>query len=184
MSSKKANPQLVDDTHLFRESVKDVNQIRHGKILVNRKRPKPEPYQTEMDQREVVRSLLKDTRYPDLQDGEELWFMRPGLQRATMRRLRSGQFAIESELDLHGQTVLDAQESLAQFLKQAQLRGSRCVRIIHGKGLGSPGRRPILRAKVNRWLQRRDEVLAFCSAQPEHGGTGAAYVLLKKSTSR
>ena len=106
--------------------------------------------------------------------------MRGGLQQRVLRKLRRGQFAIEAELDLHGYIVPEAREALAVFLRDAQLTGKRCVRIIHGKGLGAEGRLPVLKIKVNSWLRQKDQVLAFCSTRPQDGGTGAVYVLLKK----
>jgi len=112
--------------------------------------------------------------------GEELLHVRPGLQQTVIRKLRRGQYAIEAELDLHGATVTQAREAVDEFLGAARERGKRCVRIIHGKGHSSVGKMPVLKGKVNSWLRQKDEVLAFCSARPNDGGTGAVYVLLKR----
>jgi DNA-nicking Smr family endonuclease len=107
-------------------------------------------------------------------------FLRPGVQRRLLTRLRRGHFSIEAELDLHGMTTAVAHHELGQFLRHAKIRGIRCVRIIHGKGLRSPNGRSVLKAKVERWLRLRDEIVAFTSARPVDGGTGAIYVLLKR----
>jgi DNA-nicking Smr family endonuclease len=107
-------------------------------------------------------------------------YARPGLQRTVMRRLRRGDYRIGAELDLHGMTADAARGELARFLREAIGRELRCVRIIHGKGLGSEGRGPVLKPRVARWLRQRDDVLAYCSARPADGGTGALYVLLRR----
>lgn len=78
-------------------------------------------------------------------------------------------------------TKAEAQEQLNDFVLQARARGIHCIRIIHGKGYGSSNKGPVIKPLVNRWLQRRAEVLAFCSARPVDGGTGAVYVLLKSN---
>ena len=98
-----------------------------------------------------------------------------------MRKLRRGQYAIEAQLDLHGNTVPEARERVSTFLRDMQTQGKRCVRIIHGKGKSSEGKLPVLKGKVNAWLQQWDQVLAFCSARPNDGGTGAIYVLLRSN---
>jgi len=116
----------------------------------------------------------------DLETGEELLFSRTGLQNRVLRRLRRGEYAIEAELDLHGLTRLEARQALSEFLHDCRARGCRCVRIIHGKGRGSQGKRPVLKQYVDHWLRQVDAVLAYCSAIPAHGGTGAIYVLLKR----
>jgi DNA-nicking Smr family endonuclease len=116
----------------------------------------------------------------EIETGEEMLFMRSGLQHGLMRKLRRGQFAIGAELDLHGLTVALAREALAGFLSACQAANVRCVRIVHGKGRSSPGKRPVLKGRLHGWLQHIDDVLAFCSARPCDGGTGAIYVLLRR----
>ena len=93
--------------------------------------------------------------------------------------MRKGQYAIRSELDLHGLTTTQAKRDLVIFLHQCRLRGERCVRIIHGKGYNSPNRRAILKSRLNVWLRQCEDVMAFCSAPVKDGGTGAVYVLLR-----
>jgi DNA-nicking Smr family endonuclease len=116
----------------------------------------------------------------DIVTGEELFFTRTGIQNNVLRKLKRGQFSIEEELDLHGKTSAEAKILVAEFLLYCTQTNLRVVRIIHGKGRGSFNKQPVLKFKVNHWLQQRDEVLAFCSARQVDGGTGAIYVLLKR----
>lgn len=120
-----------------------------------------------------------DTPWQDA--GEELEFRQPGVQLAVMRKLRRGQLACQAELDLHGLSLAQARQQLSAFLAQVSARGLRCVRVIHGKGLRSSPRGPVLKPNVARWLQQRQEILAYCSARPVDGGSGALYVLLRKN---
>ena len=170
-----------DETSLFKRAVPGVRPIAQDRKPPSKKRPKPIPRKTIEDNQAVMQSLLSDEWEPgEVESGEELSFCRSGLQRSAFKKLRTGKFVVEGELDLHGQTVAEAREHIAGFIHEARMRGLRCVRIIHGKGLTSPNKLPVLKNKVNHWLQQKDEVLAFCSAQPVDGGTGAVYVLLKK----
>jgi DNA-nicking Smr family endonuclease len=111
--------------------------------------------------------------------GDELTYRRGGVQDAVMRRLRRGHYRVESELDLHGLTVPEAKQELRDFLARCIARQQRCVRIIHGKGLGSGPRGPVIKQAVNVILRRTEHVVAFCSARQVDGGTGAIYVLLQ-----
>ncbi len=111
--------------------------------------------------------------------GEVLFFARAGVQRSVVRKLRRGGFRPEGDLDLHGHTQAQARDALGRFLDGALERGARCVRVVHGKGYSSP-RGPVIKGCVDRWLRQCPEVVAFCSAQPADGGTGAVYVLLRR----
>jgi len=171
-----------DERDLFRKAVGKIRPVKQDKVHPHRKRRKPVPDQTLRDRREVMNSLLSDEYEPaDVETGDELLYTRPGLQLSVIRKLRRGQYAIEAELDLHGATVVQAREAVDSFLKNARDRDKRVVRIIHGKGRSSEGKMPVLKGKVNSWLRQKDEVLAFCSARPNDGGTGAVYVLLKRA---
>lgn len=170
-----------DDPGLFRKAAAGVRPIKQDRRGPHRTRRKPVPQQRQQDERDVVAQLLSDEYQPDIETGEELLFVRPGLQQRLIRQFRRGQYAIEGQLDLHGHTVPEAREALARFLRHSRNAGWRCVRVIHGKGLGAAGKLPVLKVKVNSWLRQKDEVLAFCSARPQDGGTGAVYVLLKKA---
>ena len=176
------NPELPeDDRALFKASVGPVRPVPHDRIEPDLPRPPARAKFRERDEQDVLVDMLSDGFDPgDLETGEELWFARRGLQHRTLKRLRRGQFALQAECDLHGLTVVEARQALSVFLKECLARGHLCVRVIHGKGLGSHQRIPILKGKVGGWLAQRDEVLAFCSARTVDGGTGAVYVLLKK----
>jgi DNA-nicking Smr family endonuclease len=114
-----------------------------------------------------------------LEGGDEAQFLRPGVARQTLRDLRRGRWVIEAELDLHGGTRDAARIWLVDFLAECRRRDRRIVRIIHGRGLGSPGKTGVLKTLVRGWLAQRDEVLAYCQAKPHDGGEGALLVLLK-----
>lgn len=171
-----------DDLDLFRTEMDGIRPVAQDKVSVKRPRPRPVPRQTRRDEAEVIDLLLADAVDLDtIETGDELVYSRPGIRRFTLRRLRRGEFAVSAELDLHGHTAAAAQAALARFLSESRRLNQTCVRIIHGKGLRSPGKKPVLKAKIYRWLSRRDEVLAFASARPMDGGTGAVYVLLKRT---
>lgn len=170
-----------DDIQLFRSSVGEVKPVIHDRIIPTRRAISPRPVFREMDEAEALRDMLSEHFDPtDMETGDELLYVRPGLQHRTLRKLRRGMFTVDAELDLHGMTVPIARNAIAGFLHECQRRRIQCVRIIHGKGLGSRHRGPVLKQKVDYWLQQRDEVLAYCSARAYDGGTGAVYVLLKR----
>ena len=169
-----------EERRLFREFVKGVKPLRAKKKAAARK-PKPPPRARFADAEK--RAVLEESLKLDLQDGdafsgEDLWYAKTGVQHALMRKLRRGQFSTRAELDLHGLRSEDARAAVAEFLYEAGRRNFRCVRIIHGKGLGSGPRGPVIKQKLGGWLRQRKEVLAFCSARPVDGGSGALYVLL------
>jgi DNA-nicking Smr family endonuclease len=172
----------TDEAELFRRAVGPVVRVTTDRVTWRPCGPPPRPVQARLDDERVLReSLAADSAWSDLETGEDLWYRRPGLQRGVLRKLRRGQFTVQGELDLHGMTVPVARTALATFLRASLRAGSRCVRIVHGKGHGSPGRRPVLKELLPGWLRQRKEVLAFCSATPADGGTGAVYVLLVRS---
>jgi len=171
-----------DDTDLFRKQMKDVSVLDQDKIRPEIQRPKPIPRQTQDSEQQVMIDMMSDDYEAfENETGEELHFVRDGIQSKVVRKLKRGQFRIEAEIDLHGLNVEAARQAISIFLPECQAENRRCIRIIHGKGLSSKHKGPVLKQMVNRWLQQRKEVLAFTSAQPMHGGTGALYVLLKRS---
>lgn len=177
--SKKHNDQ--DDKSLFEEMMSEVRPLSQDKIGPYRKKVPARPVKRQEDDEQVIKDMMSDPMSLDeLETGEELLFSRPGIQTNVVRKLRRGQYSIEAELDLHRMTSDQARQAVAQFLPEMLKYDKRCVRIVHGKGHGSHNKIPILKNKVNHWLRQRDEVLAFCSARPVDGGTGAIYVLLRK----
>jgi DNA-nicking Smr family endonuclease len=171
----------IGEHSLFREAVADARPLEQDRRPPLRRKPKPIARQRRRDEQAVLQSLLSDDYDPaDVETSEELAYARPGLQLTVWRKFRRGQYAIEAELDLHGCKVPEARELVHRFLRHCQADGKRCVRIIHGKGKSAEGKLPVLKGKVNGWLRQKDEVLAFSSARPQHGGTGAVYVLLRR----
>jgi DNA-nicking Smr family endonuclease len=144
----------------------------------------PEPLQrVRDDQAALDESLTEEIGIESLLETDEsLSYRRDGISAETLRKLRRGFWVVQGELDLHGHRVEEARYALGEFLRNAMHRGRRCVRIVHGKGLGSRDGVPILKGKVRTWLIRREEVIAFCQARPTEGGAGALIVLLKPSS--
>jgi DNA-nicking Smr family endonuclease len=145
-----------------------------------RPRPAPLPRQTWHDERAALAESLDGLLSVDdaLDSGEELVFARDGVGRDVLRKLRRGHWVIEDELDLHGMNRLQAAVAVAEFLRRCRRRHMGCVRIVHGKGLGSHNREPVLKVLLRKWLLR-EEVLAYCQAPAAEGGSGAILVLLK-----
>jgi len=172
---------LDDDIDLFRTQLGEVRELSQDKISPFRRSRPARPVKREEDDQQVLRDMLSDPVEPTvLEAGEELKFARDGVQQKVLQKLRRGQYSIEAELDLHRMTSDQARQALSDFVTQCVSAGKRSVRIIHGKGLGSPGKLPVLKSKVNHWLRQKDQVLAFCSARPADGGSGAIYILLKR----
>ena len=174
-----------DDQRAFREAMDGVRP------LAPRERPAAPPapravarFARADDQQVLHESLLPPADPSTLDTGEELVFRRPWIREDMLKRLRRGQYAVASEIDLHGLGRHAAHEALRQFIGDAADRGLGCVRVIHGKGRDSGPRGPVLKHVVNHWLRRMDEVVAFASARPVDGGTGAVYVLLAGGAAR
>jgi len=181
ISMSKPAPPEDEDQALFLQQMQDVQRLKHDRVTHATKKPGPVARQTRADEQQVITDMMSDdVESQDVEYGEYLLFKRDGIQHKLIKKLRQGRYRIDTELDLHGLTVSQARAALAQFLNECQLHGSRVVRIIHGKGLGSAQRGPVLKNSINKWLPQRHEVLAFCSATPADGGTGAVYILLRK----
>ena len=175
-------PKDKDDAELFRRQMSDARPLRHDAVPPPHSRAVARAKFAKRDERNALReSLEADLESMDFESGQSLSFARPSVGRRTFRKLARGNFSVQSEIDLHGLTVVEARTVLGDFIEGSVERGHRCVRVIHGKGLGSGDRGPILKAKVDNWLRKWDPVLAFISARQVDGGTGAVYVLLKKS---
>lgn len=169
------------DKQCFRDAMQGTRRLHSDKITPLKPRPKPLPYQLWKDEAAARDDMFSDGwDESSIETGEELLFARPGIQQNLLRKLRRGFFSLDAELDLHGLSVAQARHTLTEFVHYCSDHRLRCVRIIHGKGNGSKNRLPVLKNKLNHWLQQRDEILAFCSARQVDGGTGAMYVLLKR----
>ena len=161
--------------------MRDVNPLRQAKRPPERERRRPRASSRRADEARVLAdSLAFDAHDLDVESGDELGFRREGISESVLRRLRRGEYAVRDEIDLHGMTQDEARAALGAFLAEATHHDRRCVRVIHGKGLGSGHRGPVLKSAVNRWLRRHAAVAAFCSARRNDGGTGALYVLLSR----
>ena len=187
MSKRATKPQPPDAAQEFLEAVRDVTPLPDsGRVVHQRTPPQPVAQQRLKDDLEVLHDSLSDGEGSEIgfEAGEELAYLRPGLSRPILRKLRAGHWALQDTLDLHGLRWEEARTLLVEFIAQAVKRGWRCVLIIHGKGLRSRNQVPILRGKVAGWLAQRGEVLAFCQARPADGGSGAVSVLLRGPKAR
>jgi len=172
---------------LFRDAVGEVTPLRpSGRAEIERIRPAPWPHQREADERAALRQTWSDEVDVEslLLTDDGLSYRRPGVGADVVSRLRRGQWTIQGEIDLHGLRRDEAREALRAFIDLSARRGQRCVRIVHGKGHGSPGRRPVLKLRVQRWLAQSAAVIAFAQASGPQGGAGALIVLLGRATLR
>jgi DNA-nicking Smr family endonuclease len=167
---------------LFADAVGQVVPLRRAAVAApHRPRPAPRARQRERDDAAVLAEAIADGFDAEtlLDTDDALSFRRRGVGIDVVRKLRRGVWALQGEIDLHGLRREEARERLSAFLREAALSGRRCVRVVHGKGHGSPGREPVLKGKVKSWLMQRGEVLAFTYARPADGGHGALIVLLE-----
>ncbi|MEW6444946.1 MAG: Smr/MutS family protein [Pseudomonadota bacterium] len=172
-----------DDIRLFRAEIGtlsgEIRPVTHDRVEHRPPRPSARPRQRELDRAAIIQDMLSDYDPGELEHGEVLLYLRDGVSRQVLRKLRRGQFAVGAALDLHGHTADEARIALTLFLNEQRHTTHRCVRIIHGKGYHSASGQGKLKRLLNRWLPQRDDVIAFCSARPMDGGTGAVYVLLR-----
>jgi DNA-nicking Smr family endonuclease len=174
--------RLDREQRLFELAVGPVRLLPAARRVVHPPRPvAPLPMQRQRDEEAVMREALSDDFDVEtlLHTDDQLSFHRPGLGPDVMRKLREGHWSIQKQIDLHGLRVDEAREALGRFVRESHQLGLRCVRVVHGKGLGSPGRTPVLKSRVQRWLVQKTEVMAFVQARPAEGGAGALVVLLK-----
>lgn len=169
-----------DDLRAFRDAMAGASPIKPSDRADTRPAPPgPRARFTQRDRRRVLEESLSGNPDPSLLGtGDEVFFARPGLPRPVLRKLKRGAYRIHSELDLHGLNALQARDALNEFLQECVRERYTCVRIVTGKGKRSDDGRPVLKPKVARWLRKRDEVLAYSTARPVDGGSGALYVLL------
>ena len=177
-----AQRRLDAEKNLFVRAAGAIQPIRNqSKALLIPEQPAPIPVQKQLDEQRVLREALSDefdaTTLLDVDDA--MSFRRPGIGTEITRKLRSGHWSIQRQLDLHGLRSDDAREALSSFIRESYKNGIRCVRVVTGKGLGSPGKTPVLKGKVHSWLIQKNQVLAFVQARADEGGAGALVVLLK-----
>jgi DNA-nicking Smr family endonuclease len=172
----------AEDRTLFRARMAGVRPLPPThRAAIEPPKPDPLPRQRLRDEAEVLRESLDGPLSPEdrLESGTEDAFLRPGLPRRALSDLRRGRWVIQAEIDLHGHTRTEARDALGAFIASCLARKLRCVRVIHGKGLSSPGGWSVLKTLSRQWLARREEILAFCAARPHDGGDGALIVLLR-----
>ncbi|MEH3087085.1 MAG: Smr/MutS family protein [Xylophilus ampelinus] len=181
----RARRQAAQD--LFARSVGPVRPLRDRRLAPPRHDPPPPiPVQHQLDEQRVLHeSISDDFDVSTLLDTDDaLSFRRPGVNVDVTQRLRKGDWSIQRQLDLHGLRTDEAREALGAFIRECFRQGLRCLRVVHGKGLGSPGRTPVLKSRVQAWLVQKNEVLAFVQARPAEGGAGALVVLLRPGQAR
>ena len=175
----KKNPPSAD-ADLFRKAVADATPLAQDRIPPQAPRPAPLPRQREADERSALaESMAGELLDLQLEGGDQAAWGRPGLSPKVLRDLRRGRWVVQDHLDLHGMRREEARHHIALFIAECLARERRCIRIVHGKGLGSPGGEPVLKKLVLGWLTQKKEVLAFCQARAAEGGSGAVIVLLR-----
>ncbi|MCU9948739.1 Smr/MutS family protein [Pseudomonas solani] len=175
-----------DDFSLFNDQMRGVKRIQHDRADTGK--PKADRKQV-ASLRQNATQITESTKVDGLSDlfvidvgaEDELHWARDGVQEGQMRKLKLGQIGFEGSLDLHGMSVEKARETLWDFFAEAAKFEIRCVRITHGKAARLDGKRPLIKSHVNTWLRQHPQVLGFTSCLPRHGGTGAVYVMLRRT---
>ena len=175
-----------DDFTLFQSAVRGVKPIEHdradtGKPRTNKSQIANRRANAVINNGETRIDGLSDQFVIDVAAEDELYWARDGVQYSQMRKLKAGQIPFEGSLDLHGLSVEKARELLWDFLAEACKFEVRCVRVTHGKAARKDGKRPMIKSHVNTWLRQHSQVLGFASCLPRHGGSGAVYVILKRT---
>ncbi|GAB2465592.1 Smr/MutS family protein [Comamonas humi] len=174
--------QSERDRQLFRRAIGAVRPLRPAdRARLAPRPPDPLPLQHWLDEERALQETMSDAFDAStlLDTDDQLSFRRRGIGRDVVHKLRAGHWSIQRQIDLHGLRTDEARDQLGAFIRQAHRHGLRCVRVVHGKGLGSPGRTPVLKSRVHSWLVQKNEVLAFVQARPAEGGAGALVVLLR-----
>ena len=177
--------QSDNASNLFQQAIKGARpltlDVKKARLVPQPKKPKPIPLQFLRDERQALIDSLSDSYIPahELESGEELLYLREGHAPDILSKLRRGYWVIQAAIDLHGLVSDEARLYVASFLADCKKKGIRCVRIVHGKGLGSRNREPVLKHKLRNWLIQKDEVIAYAEARKQDGGSGALIVLLK-----
>ncbi|PHV13133.1 Smr/MutS family protein [Chitinimonas sp. BJB300] len=178
-------PTQEDDASLLRRALAGVEPLRHPLPYLHPHHPIPPwPLQHPLDEHDVIHDAMSDFwPWDEIDSNEALLYMRPGQRLDTLKKLRKAHWPVQGQLDLHSMNSDQARTAVSSFLHGSVIKGKRCIRIVHGKGLSSKNREPVLKNKLRNWLIQRDEVLAFCQAPVCDGGTGAVLVLLRSARS-
>jgi DNA-nicking Smr family endonuclease len=181
-AAAQASREAAADADLFRREIGEVAPLgAKPRATVPRTPPAPVPIQTKLDEEAVLHEAISDEFDPEvlLDTDESLSYCRAGVSQEIVKKLRRGAWIVQAQLDLHGMRREEAREALSEFIREASKKGLRCLRVIHGKGLGSVGKEPVLKGKVRAWLVQKEEVIAFSQARAHDGGAGAVLVLLQ-----
>jgi DNA-nicking Smr family endonuclease len=179
--------RLREEKEMFSIAVGRVSPLpRKDRSTLSKEQPPPIPVQQQLDEQRVLRETMSDEWDTSslLDTDEALSFRRPGIGQDVVRKLRKGEWTVQAQVDLHSLRTDEAREALGIFVRESYKNGLRCVRVVHGKGLGSPGKVPVLKSKVQSWLIQKNQVLAFVQATPVQGGAGAVLVLLQSHAVR
>ena len=172
-----------DEEEIFKQAVKDVKplKIKSSTIEPQTKKPKPIALKFIEDEKKAILDSLSDEYIShDIEYGEELLYLRQGHSPNILRKLKRGYWVIQASADLHGMISEEAKTYIVDFIQECKKRKIRCIKIIHGKGIGSKNRESVLKNKVKNWLAQKDEVIAYVQALRHDGGSGAVIVLLKE----
>ncbi|MEN7530884.1 MULTISPECIES: Smr/MutS family protein [unclassified Cupriavidus] len=183
LAAEAAAQRAAEEANVFRANVGQVSTLRdRNHVPTPRKAPAPIPVQSQLNDKAVLEASLSDEFDVEnlLDIDETMSFRRPGIGEDVIKKLRRGEWVPQDKVDLHGLRSDEAREALANFLRRSVRNGVRCVRVIHGKGIGSPDKLPVLKGKVRSWLVQKEEVIAFVQARESQGGAGALMVLLRQ----
>ena len=184
--SDKSNNDYIAELQAFRQALTDVKRIEQERAHTGKARRNDESasYRREkaQEQNELIVDGLNSTLTREMGAEERVLFALPGVQQRLLKRMQAGHLGWDAGVDLHGYSVDGAREELNGFISDAKRRGLRSLIVVHGKAYTEPGKPALLKSYVTDWLQQIDGVLAFCSAQPQDGGSGALYVLLKRQS--
>lgn len=184
VARREAEKKARAESDLFARSVGLVRPLKaQQRVHGSGGKPDPIPVQRQLDEQAVLHEALSDEWDVSslLHTDEHLSFRRPGIGPDVVKKLRQGGWTVQAQLDLHTLRSDEARQALAHFIRESYKLGLRCVRVVHGKGLGSPGKVPVLKHKVHSWLIQKQQVIAYVQATPAQGGAGALVVLLQAS---
>lgn len=179
-----ANENDKDEVDLFREAIKGANPLKISpkkkEYKAPQKKPRPVPLNFIRDEKQALIDSISDHYEPlhDIENGEELFYVKQGHSPDILKKLRKGYWVIQKSIDLHGMISDEAKAYVVQFIAECKKNNIRCVRIVHGKGFNSRNKEPILKNKLKHWLAQKEEVIAYAQARVHDGGSGAVVVLL------
>jgi|TARA_B110000238_G_scaffold37242_1_gene39086 DNA-nicking Smr family endonuclease len=172
-----------EDKNLFQEAVKNVKPLKIKSKTIEASASKPKPIAKKLiedEKRVLLDSISDDYIYDNIESEDGLLYLRHGHSPDILNKLKKGYWVVQGSIDLHGMISQEAKSYIVDYIQECKKRHVRCIRIIHGKGIGSKNKEPVLRNKVKNWLVQKDEVIAYAQAPRYDGGSGAVIVLLKE----